>query len=73
MRHAFRTGTRLLIDELGAALLADITITDFTWHFNYLLGLIVFGLSWSSAAAKRRANSSFPLKTFRYALDALAS
>jgi len=41
MGYSFRTRTGFLIDELGPALLADIRITGFTWHFGLLLHLMV--------------------------------
>jgi hypothetical protein len=41
MGNSFRTRTGLLVDELGPALLADITITGFTWHFGLLLRLVL--------------------------------
>lgn len=36
VRHLFRTGTSFLVDQLGPALFAQITISDFTWHLNLL-------------------------------------
>ena len=51
MRHAFGAGTSLLINELGTAPLADVSVTNFTWHCYLLFQVFDLGflgeLPWS--------------------------